>query len=138
MNTHLTDEQLDHFLTHPQEEHPHLATCAVCRNQLTTLRAGILNLRSTLIAFADTVPYPTPAPATRPRPRTAWIVATASLALGIALLPTLHHPTAIPTPTTATTNQEDEALLQEINQDLSTPIAPSLKPLSIEPSPAKN
>ncbi len=134
---HLTEDQLDHFLTHPAEDHPHLATCAPCRQQLASLRATFADLRQSLTSLADSLPaHPAIVP-TKPtagitaRPR-VWACAAAVLALGAAMVPALHHPAPRAAVVNPTTQQDDEALLEGINQDLSTPIAPSLKPLAIE------
>ena len=138
MKPHLTEDQFDHFLTHPAEDHPHLATCAPCRQQLHTLRATFADLRQSLTSLAESLTSHPPVLPAKPsaRPR-LWACATAALVLGVALVPTIHHPKAQAPVATITTQQDDEALLEGINQDLSTPMAPSLKPLAIQPQNAQ-
>jgi hypothetical protein len=127
--THLTPEDLDQLLTQPAASHPHLATCEPCRNELAALAGSLNGLRQSLTFVAETTPMRLPQ-ARAPRAR-AWVLATACLALAVAAVPVFHHPHPAP-PAEQQTNQEDEALLEGIHQDLATPIAPPLKPLSLE------
>ena len=146
MNAHLTETQLSALLD-PEEKSSdaaHLATCALCYAEFTVLRDSLTNFR---VAATNLSALHTPtrllAPATaRPRfftvPRAAWATGlVAAMALCTASINLLHKsvvhtPTAVQTETaTAAEAQSDDALLEGINTDLSTSVAPSLQPLDV-------
>jgi anti-sigma factor RsiW len=151
MNTHLTDEQMYELLDqNPNaplqlQTKSHLSDCAHCRSEVSSLHASLMNFRvaATNLAAAETPSLAARAIAPRKqsmRPRiwaAALTAATALLAVTIAVV----HPiktapkpngtitTAAAQPPTAT--ESDEALLDGIQQDLSTSIPPSLEPLAV-------
>ena len=125
----------------------HLNTCQQCSAELASLNQSLATFRSTADAWATrewnrprTGQSPLPARATlwgSPPLPALW--ATAAALVVAATLPlALHHnpPATAPTPAlvTATTprppsNQSDEALLEEVNETLSSSIPSPMQPL---------
>ncbi len=154
MNAHLTESQLFALLGSPGtlsqsassspagSDAAHLANCALCSAEFTVLRDSLSNFR---VAATNLSALYTPTrlldPATaRPRfftvPRAAWATGlVAAMALCTASINLLHKPVVHPTPATqaetATALESDDALLEGINSDLSTSVAPSLQPLDV-------
>jgi hypothetical protein len=142
---HLTDEQMFELLdqTPSTTSQSHLRNCADCQTEFSSLHASLVNFRTaaTNLAAAETPALAARRIAPRAqslRPRiwaASLTAATALLAVSIAII----HPTTT-TPTTNETTaavqpvaptESDEALLDGIQQDLSTSIPPSLEPLAV-------
>lgn len=147
MNAHLTDQQLYELLS-PEPSavaniasRTHLVACPMCRGEFATLRDSLENFRlaATNISEHQTPPRPVVGASVRTSfltlPHVVWATGLASvLAISAATFSNLHKPNA-PSPhaVTAPAHQpvSDEALLQDIDTDLSTPVPPSLQPLDM-------
>ncbi|HEY6376886.1 MAG TPA: hypothetical protein VIX90_15300 [Edaphobacter sp.] len=151
MSPHLTHEQLCDFVLdlapHPLSSdfavlQQHLANCPVCTAELTSLRDSIslFHDASTACAHQQLAEFRANNVALTPRPHAFFhpiYWATAAAMIVAAALPlTLHRPnqqppTAVTTVTTAApAPQSDEALLEEINQEISAPVPSSMQPLA--------
>jgi hypothetical protein len=149
---HLTHEQLSDLILacgpHPLSSDfaaldEHLRACPACSEELTRLSRSLTLFRETSTSFArhefaaihasrahETV---LPAPHSLARPL-YWVAAVLALA---ALVPLgLHHsragqssPVVSATAPAATTQASDDALLEEINQDLSVGVPSPMRPL---------
>jgi hypothetical protein len=143
---HLTDSQIADLLDHSAgaiTQH-HLLSCARCQAEVTELRTALTGFRvaATSLAAAETPALRLQreaSPATHGLRAYAWAAslatAAAMLALSVSLLQPAHSGgKAVPPAVAAVTNApavSDEALLDGIQQDLSTSIPPSLEPLAV-------
>ncbi|ADV81528.1 hypothetical protein [Terriglobus saanensis] len=130
----------------------HLATCAACSGELSSLRTGFGDLRLATTALAtenlrdlDRIGGPRTLRLPRARrtlftmPRIA--MATAAFAFAIGAPVALHHRNVAPvavTPTQATPQISDEALLSTIQSDLNTSVPVPLLPLTSTTSTTEN
>ena len=151
MTPHLTHEQLCDFVLdlapHPLSSdfaalQQHLAICPACAAELATLRDSISLFRdaSTACARQQLAEHHANNVALTPRPHAFFhpiYWATAAAMVVAAILPlTLHRPSQPPpapvaTVTTAASEvQSDEALLDEINQEISAPVPSPMAPLA--------
>jgi len=157
IDRHLTDEQMFELLGQPDQATPtlrlHLTTCPDCRAELLTLGDSLANFRAAatgLAAAEISTPNQRRAAATRTNVfrRHAWAASFASavavLAISVSLLRPTPQPPADHGSTPAVTTQlvpaaeSDDALLDGIQQDLSTSIPPSLEPLSVPAASSTN
>ena len=145
MTPHLTHEQLCDMVL-ARSPHPlssdyaalqhHLGACPACAAELASLRTSLTLFREASTFYsqqhltrlrADTI-------ATLPKRlvQPIYWAAAAVLCIAAALPITLHrqNPSAPAASTSATTSQSDEALLEEIDQELSTPIPSPMQPLA--------
>jgi hypothetical protein len=151
-NTELTPAELDVLLTQP-------ATTAVPA-EAAALRSALDDLHTSSLAAADfRLPAPRPAaqPERAPRfafhltPRWAMACATAALAAAIAIPVALHHPpqgvanVAVKAPAATAdpiaagqTAEQDDALLADIQSDLSSDVPASLQPLATTSTSSTN
>lgn len=142
MNSHLTEAQLCDLLSTTPESasaDAHLAECSLCANEFSTLRQSLSSFRLAASNYSLLHTPPRPVVGTTVQrsffavPRLVWAGALAAvLAVTGVTVSNLHKPAAVtPNVTTATTGQpvSDEALLQDIDSDLSTSVPPSLQPL---------
>ena len=151
MTPHLTHEQLCDFVLdlapHPLSSdfatlQQHLANCLVCTTELANLRDSITLFRdaSTACAHQRLAEHHANNVALTPRPQAFfhpiyWATAAAMI-LAAAIPLTLHRPSQPPPAPVATVTtaapavQSDEALLEEINQEISAPVPSSMKPLA--------
>ena len=121
----------------------HLAACSPCRAELASL-SGSLSAFRTAATGASALYTPSQllrshtsiAPSRFSRPRAAWAAGlVAAAALCTVSISALHKPAApaasiaTEAPTEVSSAQSDDALLQSIDQDLSTSVPPSLAPL---------
>lgn len=170
LQNHLTHHQLSEVLiASAQETSPeldlfreHLRGCPACADKLISLRKPIALFRTTTTAWADQIsasrswaPMALPA-ATRPtysRNLAGWMLA-AALLLAAAIPIALHnHQSSTPARTATTASSQpssligDEALLEEVDQTLSSPIPSPMQPLAdptagrssqIDSTPRKN
>lgn len=150
MTPHLTHEQLCDLLL-ARSPHPlssdyaalqeHLIACPDCSTELSSLSASLLLLRdaSTSYARQQFTPLSAGKLSALPRPRSLvhpiyWAVAAAILA--VAVIPASLHREHQPLRQSASviapihTQQSDEALLEEISQELSEPIPTPMRPLA--------
>jgi hypothetical protein len=150
MTTHLTHEQLcDMILArspHPLSsdfaaQQQHLAVCPSCAAELASLRTSLLIFREASVSYSQQqlIQFrgnhaPTPRRKTAFQP--IYWAAAAALCIAAALPITLHRQTpsapvtAASTTKPVNTSQSDEALLEEINQELSAPIPSPMQPLA--------
>jgi hypothetical protein len=148
MTPHLTHEQLCDMLL-ARSPHPlssdfaamqaHLGTCPACTAELTSLRTSLALFREATVSYSQQHLTPLHANAVPTVPKTAipiYWAAAAVLCIAAALPITLHRQTpSAPAASTSTTKpanlaQSDEALLEEINQELSAPIPSPMRPLA--------
>lgn len=152
MTPHLTHQQLCDLLLDPPTEQneahasqaqDHLRDCYACSAELATLTACLTGYRNTAHAIAqrDFTALPRTAPAPLLGQRSLlhpvyWAIAATALVIAILPLTAPRHDslvqpqsTAVVTPATAS-SESDAALLEDINQDLSTSIPPSMQPLA--------
>ncbi len=151
MSPHLTHEQICDFILdlapHPLSSdfavlQQHLANCPACTAELESLRGSISLFReaSTACAHQQLAEFHANNTALKPRPHSFFhpiYWATAAAMIVAAAIPlTLHRPSQPPSApattvtTSATATQSDEALLEEINQEISAPVPSSMKPLA--------
>jgi hypothetical protein len=148
MTPHLTEAQIFDLLSAtpdaaahaPQAPaQAHLADCARCQDEFTTLEQSLANFRlaATQLSLLHTPPRPVVG-ATIDRnvfalPKLIWATGLASvLAVTALTLSAVHKPAPVPPHVAAVTAPQpvsDEALLQDIDSDLSTSVPPSLQPL---------
>lgn len=148
MNEHLTPAQFDALLigdTNPSAlpltAQEHLSTCATCTAEFANTRSLLGHLSEALTGMAREQPFRRNTPATllnfrsaaakRPVRRfTATFALAASFALAAAILPFTHMAappaTKAPISTPASTVQSDEALLNDIDQQLSASVPQAL------------
>ncbi|RZU42660.1 hypothetical protein [Edaphobacter modestus] len=151
---HLTHQQLcDLLIATPEETSPqlerlreHLRDCPACADEFASIRQPLARFHSATTAWAGhnaasrswTLP---PLPASFPfapfRRRAGWLLATAALLLAAAIPFAIRdHSSSNPAhPVTAATSQPsnpigDEALLEEVNQTLSSSIPSPMQPLA--------
>jgi len=150
MTPHLTHEQLCDILLatspHPLSSESiaiqnHLRACPSCTAELTDLMASITLFRDSAISYAEHEFDHTPAqnlsilPSPMHRSRPALWAAAAAIVVAAILPITLHRERSSPpsTPTTASaphTTESDEALLEDINEELSAPVPSPMQPLA--------
>jgi len=149
---HLTEAQLDSLLDAPGtlniDASQHLRACPRCAAEAESLRNALKNFR---LAATNLSLLHTPSRAglatMRQRhfftfARTAWATGlAAAMIAGSVSLSLLHKPVAVTSvPTVASSSQQkppaesDDALLQSVDQDLSTSVPPSLQPLDVTPA----
>jgi hypothetical protein len=145
---HLTDEQMSDLVAAPTGSDPaaesHLQTCAACAEELAGLREALSLFREASTAHADhelarlrnldRPTYPV-LPTRRPYAQALFWV-TASAILMAAILPIeMHWQRNLSTPTSASavaspdTAESDEALLEDVNSDLSHSVPASMQAL---------
>jgi anti-sigma factor RsiW len=149
---HLTEEQMYDLLdpTANASAQPHLLTCLECQAELTNLRSSLGLFRDAAAGFAASeaprrLPVASPVATRFFSPKiwaTSFATATALLAISISVLHPVHSGTvttpapvttaAVAAPPTTAPPVSDEALLEGIQQDLSTSIPPSLEPLAVQ------
>jgi hypothetical protein len=151
MTPHLTHEQLCDLLLecapHPLSSdfvslQQHLSICPACATEFQNLSASLSLLRDAATSYTRLQPPQLDADkiAALPMPKTLfqpvyWAAAAAILVAGVLPL-TLHRqtPPSPPLPAAVTapahTQESDEALLEEISQELSTPVPSPMRPLA--------
>jgi predicted anti-sigma-YlaC factor YlaD len=149
-NAHLNDPQLYSQLENEAGDtaiRGHLLACAACREEVDTLRNSLLNFRTAATNYsllhAPTRLRMNLAPERRffTVTRAAWATGlVAAMALCTASVSLIHKtPAAVQPVVTASAAgtarpadaQSDDALLQDIDSDLSTSVPPSLQPLDV-------
>jgi hypothetical protein len=169
---HLTDHQLSEVLiASPQESslqleilREHLRDCTLCHDRLISLRNPLTLFRSTTTAWADQVsarrtwtPSLLLARPASSRHLTGWMLTAAALLLAAVIPLALRDHPSTPAPTGKAVSSQlhakpstpigDEALLEEVNQTLSSPIPTPMQPLAdptagrssqIDSTPRKN
>ena len=147
MTPHLTHEQICDFILDPPPQSAlstaHLAACPACKAELATLSASLHRFQESSRSFAERELARRPVVIELPRRRSIMAVpaylAAAALFLGAVFIPLrLHRPVAAvppPSPEAAVavsvqTTESDEALLEEINQDLSASVPSPMQPLA--------
>ena len=155
MTPHLTEAQLHDLLSAATDAaatpaqsfavQTHLTTCAQCQDDFALLEHSIANFRLAATNFALLHTPPRPVVGTTVQrsffawPRIVWATGLASvLAVTGVTFSTLHKPAKVPPTTVAAAASpqpvSDEALLQDIDSDLSTSVPPSLQPLDTTPA----
>ena len=145
MNVHLNEEQLYGLLDAAGKSDEvaleHLDWCPQCRGEVEGLRSSLASFQQAAggISAAYTpsrlLNFSSARQGFFARPRLAWVGGlAAALVFGVASVSVLHGPVAPPaltqTAAVSADAQSDEALLEDIDQDLSTSVPPSLEPLS--------
>ena len=142
---HLTDQQLYDLLDRIPNAAalPHLQHCTECQTEVANLRESLANFRGAATNLAAIAAPKLPPVAARsasffgPKVWAAsFATATAVLALSIAVFHPVHNNPVSPkgsgdAPQALVTSESDDALLDGIQQDLSTSIPPSLEPLAV-------
>ncbi len=141
---HLTDREFATLLDggHESRSEEHVARCAACRAEVAALGSSILNFRVAVTGFAAaSVPAQ---PALRPtnvtqiwrRPRATGAAGlVAAMALCTVSISVLHHPArhaaVHPGNAVAVDASTDSRLLEDIDEDVSDSVPPSLQPLDV-------
>jgi hypothetical protein len=134
MNKHLSSQQIDDALSGrpSQTTALHLDACEACAGELAALRETLGNFRvATTAAAAHHRRFVAATP--RRLPRMAWALAAAALFMSIAAPVAVHRRSV--TPIVAPGSQDsatvsDEALLSDVQNDLSSSVPESLLPLA--------
>jgi len=134
---HLTSEQMESILSgrSSAETTRHLGECARCEGELASLREVLGDLRMATAASAEHHRRFATTPEVRRVPRMAWALATAMLFVGAVTPLVLHYRDAghvVPgrPPAVANVTISDEALLNGVQNDLSTSVPASMLPLA--------
>lgn len=138
---HLTSEQIENTLSGQSSEETarHLGECARCAGELAALREVFGDLREATAASAEFHQRFAPALAARAAerrpPRMVWGLVTAALFAGAVTPLAMHYRDAIrttpgATPKSANATISDEALLDGVQNDLSTSVPASMLPLA--------
>ena len=151
---HLTEEQMYDLLDPAADTtaQPHLHACTHCQSELTNLRESLDLFRDAATSFAAAaaprrllVVEPVASRFFSPKVwATSLATATALLAISLSALHPAHTgpgtaPVAsVVAPQTTASTVSDEALLEGIQQDLSTSIPPSLEPLAVQTASSEN
>lgn len=159
MTRHLTNEQLCDLLLDCSPHslstdsiflHQHLADCTACATELASLRDSIALFRSTSISLASTqctsiratnlLRNPAPQPSSNVVPRSVYWAAVAAVLVAVAAIPpnlaNLHRQRTAPARVSnaavspSPSQQADEALLEEISQEIAEPIPSPMRPLA--------
>jgi hypothetical protein len=135
MNTHLSSEQLDGVLggQASQDAKLHLSGCAQCSGELASVRETFGNFRETASAVAEQHRLLAATSTPRRVPRMAWGLAAAALFVSIAAPFATHRRVAVPAVEPAAqvpATMSDEALLDNVQNDLSSSVPESLLPLA--------
>jgi hypothetical protein len=134
---HLTSEQMESTLSgQPSEETArHLGDCARCVGELAELREVLGSLRQATAMSAEHHRQYGSTAVTRRVPRMAWALATAMLFVAVGAPLAVHYrgvtsvvPGNVPMAPDATIS--DEALLDGVQNDLSTSVPASMLPLA--------
>jgi hypothetical protein len=138
MNSHLSSEQLECALhgSPSREVSLHLAACAQCTEEVDELREALGNFRVAAMASAERhyrLAATPAAPTARRLPRMAWAAAMSALLLSIAAPIGLHRRTVTARVAADVAERpavSDEALLNDIQNDLSSSVPSPLLPLA--------
>ncbi len=150
MTPHLTDAELYDLLSARADEgsavtHGHLSDCTRCQDDLATLEESISNFRVAATNFSVLHTPPRPAiGATIHKnffalPKAVWATGLAAvMTVSAVTFATLHKSPSVESQHVADAPAarpvSDEALLQDIDTDLATPVPPSLQPLDTTPT----
>jgi hypothetical protein len=137
MNSHLNSEQLECMLhgEPSQEASRHLSGCVQCSDELASLRQVFGNFREAATAAADHHRRAASPAVSHRVPRLAWGFAVAALFVSVATPLAMQHrnvaPVVLHRPVArAAETMSDEALLSDVQNDLSSSVPESLLPLS--------
>ena len=135
MKTHLSSEQFDGALSsQPSPDAKlHLSGCAQCSAELASLRGAFGNFREATSTVAEQHRLSAVAAPPRRVPRMAWGLATAALFVSVAAPFAVHRRVAVPAVgpvAQAPATMSDEALLDNVQNDLSSSVPESLLPLA--------
>jgi hypothetical protein len=136
MNSHLSSEQLERALAgRPAPEVvQHLKKCARCNEDIAATGALLAGFRNAATGAAEEYRRLAPARASKRMPRMAWALAAAALFVGVGAPLAVHHRNAgrVITGEVAATQPaiSDEALLENVQDDLSASVPKSLLPLA--------
>jgi hypothetical protein len=148
MNSHLSSEQFDGVLSGrpAQDAKLHLNGCAQCAGELARLREAFGDFRETASLVADKHRLLAVISTPRRVPRMTWGLAAAVLFVSFAAPFAVHRRPATPVvgpAAQAPVAMSDEALLDNVQNDLSSSVPESLQPLagtstnSTDTTPAK-
>jgi anti-sigma factor RsiW len=137
-NDHLTVEQMEALLSHPemQERSHHLQACGACAEEFESLRAVVSDLRGAVIAASAVHRQLAvmPAPAHR-TPRAMWSLVAAAALLCLAGPLALHQrPVLVPVVQRPAAQVQaavsDEQLMSDVQEDLGSSVPQGLLPLT--------
>ena len=144
MNSHLNSEQLERVLAgRPSYEvSQHLGKCARCVEDVASMREVLGNFREATAASAEHHRHLATPVAPSRVPRVAWVLASVVLFAGIATPFAVRRPAVQPVvpnvSTQGSTAISDEALLNNVQNDLSASVPDSLLPLADTSTSAVN
>jgi hypothetical protein len=143
MNTHLSSEQLDGALNGQpsMDAAQHLSGCMQCSGELASLRQTFGNFREAAVATAEHHRRFVSPATSRRVPRMAWGLAAAALFVSIAAPLAVHRhtpPVVGQVAPKASETMSDEALLDNVQNDLSASVPGALLPLSGTSTNSKN
>ncbi|HZL26079.1 MAG TPA: hypothetical protein VFC39_06075 [Acidobacteriaceae bacterium] len=134
---HLTGEQMESTLSGrpPEEAARHLGGCAQCAGELATLREVFGDLREATAASAEHHRRFASIAGARRTPRMAWAMAAVVLFAAAATPFAMHHRQAprvarVGAAASADATISDDALLDGVQNDLSTSVPASMLPLA--------
>ena len=141
---HLTDQEFAALLDGWLEEGcvEHLAACGPCRAEVAGLESSILNFRVAVTGYSaarapgNLMLRPVASIQLWRRPRAVWAAGlVAAMALCTASISVLHHPAArMESSRTDSAHMDastDSRLLEDIDEDVSDSVPPSLQPLDV-------
>ena len=137
-NDHLTIEQMEALLSHPEmhARPQHLQVCGACAEEFESLRAVVSDLRGAVITASAVHRQRAvmPAPAHR-TPRAMWSLVAAAALLCVAGPIALHpRPAHVPVVQVAAPQVQaavsDEQLMSDVQQDLGSSVPQGLLPLT--------
>jgi hypothetical protein len=143
MNSHLSSEQLERALAgRPAPEvMQHLKKCARCNEDIAATGALLAGFRNAATGAAEKYRRLAPARASKRVPRMAWALAAAALFVGVGAPLAVHrHDAGRGVPAQVATEASaisDEALLENVQDDLSSSVPKSLLPLADTSTNAK-
>ena len=138
-NDHLTVEQMEALLSHPEmrEGSQHLKECGACLEDFESLHAVMGDLRAAVVAASDMHRRLAVMPERAHRtPRALWrLVAAAALVCAAAPIALHHKPAHVAVVQTPTKQVQatvsDDQLMSDVQQDLSSSVPQGLLPLTV-------
>lgn len=142
---HLTEKEISQWLVEGPEPSAgqHVENCGTCQAKLTEAQAPLTAFRSALVEWSEAQPAPAMAPqSSAARNESSWsqrlwlpaasFAIAALLLVGYAKLPTLLHgkSSGQPAVATASTTDSDEALLNQVDIEVSEAVPDSMAPLT--------
>jgi hypothetical protein len=132
VNQHLSQQQIDEWLmgNRPAEVESHLRSCEVCEDALARVSEPLTMFGAAVRSWSEEHMGPLPVRAQARRRNAGWWrvgLAIATLWLAIAVPVYRHHQE---TQQAALTAVQDEALLQQVDRELSQSVPAPMEPLA--------